>query len=117
MNDFSGNLKLAVPNKGALSEGAVSLLLFMCSNEGNALTVLSIVSLSIPKPSANAWVSLKRRVSNSCTAINGIKRCVGFKRSYFWQITAFAAVFIVAAIFSGVEFDNISFVPGHSFIP
>ena len=42
MNDFSGNLKLAVPNKGALSEGAVSLLQragYRCSRSGRELVV------------------------------------------------------------------------------
>ena len=42
MNDFSGNLKLAVPNKGALSEGAVSLLKragYRCVRSGRELVV------------------------------------------------------------------------------
>lgn len=42
MNDFIGNLKLAVPNKGALSEGAVSLLQragYRCSRSGRELVV------------------------------------------------------------------------------
>ncbi|MBR7155820.1 MAG: ATP phosphoribosyltransferase [Lentisphaeria bacterium] len=42
MNCFSGNLKLAVPNKGALSEGAVSLLQragYRCSRSGRELVV------------------------------------------------------------------------------
>ena len=42
MKEFSGNLKLAVPNKGALSEGAVSLLQragYRCSRNGRELVV------------------------------------------------------------------------------
>ena len=42
MKEFSGNLKLAVPNKGALSEGAVSLLQragYRCSRSGRELVV------------------------------------------------------------------------------
>ena len=42
MNDFIGNLKIAVPNKGALSEGAVSLLKragYRCSRSGRELVV------------------------------------------------------------------------------
>ncbi|MBE6389645.1 MAG: ATP phosphoribosyltransferase [Lentisphaerae bacterium] len=42
MNDFSGNLKLALPNKGALSEGAVDLLLkagYRCKRSGRELVI------------------------------------------------------------------------------
>jgi len=42
MNDFSGNLKLAVPNKGALSEGAVELLRkagYRCTRGGRELVI------------------------------------------------------------------------------
>ena len=42
MNDFSGNLKLALPNKGALSEGAVSLLRqagYRCTRSGRELVI------------------------------------------------------------------------------
>ena len=42
MNDFSGNLKLALPNKGALSEGAVNLLSkagYRCKRSGRELVI------------------------------------------------------------------------------
>ena len=42
MNDFSGNLKLALPNKGALSEGAVTLLSkagYRCKRSGRELVI------------------------------------------------------------------------------
>ena len=42
MNDFSGNLKLALPNKGALSEGAVNLLIkagYRCKRSGRELVI------------------------------------------------------------------------------
>jgi ATP phosphoribosyltransferase len=42
MNDFSGNLKLAIPNKGALSEGAVNLLRkagYRCTRSGRELVI------------------------------------------------------------------------------
>ena len=42
MNDFNGNLKLALPNKGALSEGAVDLLLkagYRCKRSGRELVI------------------------------------------------------------------------------
>ena len=42
MNDFSGNLKLAIPNKGALSEGAVDLLRkagYRCTRGGRELVI------------------------------------------------------------------------------
>lgn len=42
MNDFSGNLKLALPNKGALSEGSVDLLLkagYRCKRSGRELVI------------------------------------------------------------------------------
>ena len=42
MNDFSGNLKLAVPNKGSLSEEAVSLLKragYRCTRSGRELVI------------------------------------------------------------------------------
>ena len=42
MNDFSGNLKLALPNKGALSEGAVTLLCkagYRCKRSGRELVI------------------------------------------------------------------------------
>lgn len=42
MNDFSGNLKLALPNKGALSEGAVNLLRkagYRCTRSGRELVI------------------------------------------------------------------------------
>lgn len=42
MNDFSGNLKIAIPNKGSLSEGAVDLLRkagYRCTRSGRELVV------------------------------------------------------------------------------
>ncbi len=42
MNDFSGNLKIAIPNKGALSEGAVNLLRkagYRCQRSGRELVI------------------------------------------------------------------------------
>lgn len=42
MNDFSGNLKLAIPNKGALSEGSVDLLRkagYRCTRGGRELVI------------------------------------------------------------------------------
>ena len=42
MNDFSGNLKLALPNKGSLSEGAVDLLRkagYRCARSGRELVI------------------------------------------------------------------------------
>ena len=42
MNDFSGNLKIAIPNKGSLSEGAVDLLRkagYRCTRSGRELVI------------------------------------------------------------------------------
>lgn len=42
MNDFSGNLKLALPNKGSLSEGAVSILKragYRCQRSGREMVI------------------------------------------------------------------------------